>query len=650
MTLRSDNDLQLNKGRSLAYPHRLWLALLLAITTVLITVPAAVASQPGETLNAIAATIYGTTVESLATANSLRTPDLIAAEQQLTIPETHNEAGESEPVSGTIPITHIVREGETLGTIARRYGVTTEELVRWNQIPDANTIHIGQEFQLYLDADISTLDTLPAGPFEGVEISPSPATQGQTVAIIVTTTRPVTITATFDGREIPFVNEGGRQWALLGIHAMTQPGFYSIDLYASETITANFTATDSVSETSRVTLGLYVFGGDFETYNIVFDPSSGKSKLLDSKLIQSEWEHVSSIYAQRPKTQRWDGPFGYPLEAKFRRITSPFGERRSYNGGPATSYHAGVDYGAAEGTPISAPAGGVIALAEELSIRGNAVIIDHGYGIYTGFWHLSELDVAEGEPIKAGDLVGKVGTTGLSTGDHLHWEMRVGGIAVDALQWVDGELLPFSSVARTSHSELKTIQDALPLTIGASWTYSVTLDYGEEDGSIHWSNLITETIAAGVQRENAQVLLVLETGRHPLHTLSQDRRYRYIIMGDRVYQLAGNEFTTPLIQAGGEGHENALRYVWPIYVGDRWGDPERIANETQGYTWEVVDEVTVQTLAGQFTHCYHLAYHANTGYTEVWFCPGIGVVRKEIHHNGSQLDEVWDLTTYHLPD
>ena len=68
-------------------------------------------------------------------------------------------------------------------------------------------------------------------------------------------------------------------------------------------------------------------------------------------------------------------------------------------------------------------------------MRGNAVIIDHGCGVYSGFWHLSEIKVAAGDTVAAGDVIGLVGTTGLSTGDHLHWELRVGGIAVDPRQW-----------------------------------------------------------------------------------------------------------------------------------------------------------------------------------------------------------------------
>jgi murein DD-endopeptidase MepM/ murein hydrolase activator NlpD len=117
------------------------------------------------------------------------------------------------------------------------------------------------------------------------------------------------------------------------------------------------------------------------------------------------------------------------------RTTAPFGQRRSYSGGPVSSYHSGHDYGADEGVPIYAPITGTVALAEPLQVRGHAVIIDHGLGVFTGFWHLSQIDVSAGQIVGKGELVGLVGNTGLSTGPHLHWEMRVGNVPVDPLQW-----------------------------------------------------------------------------------------------------------------------------------------------------------------------------------------------------------------------
>ena len=86
------------------------------------------------------------------------------------------------------------------------------------------------------------------------------------------------------------------------------------------------------------------------------------------------------------------------------------------------------------------PAAGLVAMAEPLNVRGNAVVIDHGRGIFTGYWDLSEIKVTVGQELRTGDLIGLVGTTGLSTGAHLHWELRIYGIAVDPMQFVTERL------------------------------------------------------------------------------------------------------------------------------------------------------------------------------------------------------------------
>jgi murein DD-endopeptidase MepM/ murein hydrolase activator NlpD len=79
----------------------------------------------------------------------------------------------------------------------------------------------------------------------------------------------------------------------------------------------------------------------------------------------------------------------------------------------------------------------MIVLAEPLFVRGGAVIIDHGAGVYSNFWHMSQIDVKPGDVVETGDQLGLVGTTGLSTGAHLHWEIRVNAIAVNPLQWTE---------------------------------------------------------------------------------------------------------------------------------------------------------------------------------------------------------------------
>jgi murein DD-endopeptidase MepM/ murein hydrolase activator NlpD len=120
-------------------------------------------------------------------------------------------------------------------------------------------------------------------------------------------------------------------------------------------------------------------------------------------------------------------------------VTSNFGTRRLYRY-PSTQfygYHEGTDFNGRIGSPVYAPAAGVVVLAEPLYLRGNALVIDHGWGVYTGYWHLSQIDVEVGQRVAPGEQIALVGSTGRSTGAHLHWDLWVNGTNVGALQWTE---------------------------------------------------------------------------------------------------------------------------------------------------------------------------------------------------------------------
>ena len=115
------------------------------------------------------------------------------------------------------------------------------------------------------------------------------------------------------------------------------------------------------------------------------------------------------------------------------RYTAWYGDRRTYaytNGKSSTSLHYGNDYGVPEGSEVRACADGKVVMAENRISTGWSIVVEHLPGLYSLYYHLSKMEVKEGDMVKQGDLIGKSGSTGLATGPHLHWEMRLNGSAV----------------------------------------------------------------------------------------------------------------------------------------------------------------------------------------------------------------------------
>jgi murein DD-endopeptidase MepM/ murein hydrolase activator NlpD len=145
--------------------------------------------------------------------------------------------------------------------------------------------------------------------------------------------------------------------------------------------------------------------------------------------IRRESLRVAAILDAITPERLWHGPFLRPVPGA---ATSSFGVRSILNNQPR-SPHSGTDFRGAVGTPIQAPNAGRVMLADDLYFSGNAVILDHGQGLFSYFAHLSKLAVREGDLIEAGDIVGQVGATGRVTGPHLHWALRLVGARVDPL-------------------------------------------------------------------------------------------------------------------------------------------------------------------------------------------------------------------------
>jgi murein DD-endopeptidase MepM/ murein hydrolase activator NlpD len=146
--------------------------------------------------------------------------------------------------------------------------------------------------------------------------------------------------------------------------------------------------------------------------------------------IRAEQERFARAYAGSEPSPRWELPFIAPLPIE---VTSPFGYRRIINGAPRAP-HSGTDLRAPAGTEVVASNHARVALTGDFYFAGKSVVLDHGAGLMTMYFHLSEIKVEEGSLARKGEVIGRSGMTGRVTGPHLHWAARAGAARIDPLE------------------------------------------------------------------------------------------------------------------------------------------------------------------------------------------------------------------------
>jgi murein DD-endopeptidase MepM/ murein hydrolase activator NlpD len=374
--------------------------------------------RAGDTLASVARR-YGTAWQTLAQINHLLAPNVICADQIIQVPTLDRIDGNWGAVDSLVGGggTYIVRPDDTLLGIALRHGVSPWTLAAASQIANPALIYPGQALTAPGEGD-----SLLPKPFYSVEVQPLPVAQGAAMVIMVRTTEPVTLVGRLFEREVQFAEEGGVYYGLVGVHVFAEPGLHDLELEA----------TDGTGHSTAINTEVVVETAHFYFERI--DVPAGRTSLLDPAAIATDRERLDTVRYAFTSERLWTVPFQRPCVGS---ISAYFGAHRSYNSGPYTSYHSGVDFRAPSGTPVVASAAGTVVLSEPLALWGNAVVIDHGWGVLTGYAHLSAADVQVGQHVAPGELIARVGNTGLSTGSHLHWEMWVGGTSVDALLWLE---------------------------------------------------------------------------------------------------------------------------------------------------------------------------------------------------------------------
>ncbi|MEN6404406.1 MAG: peptidoglycan DD-metalloendopeptidase family protein [Armatimonadia bacterium] len=458
----------------------LWRALL-SLALALTLLPAGVTQaqsggayytvQEGDTLYDIA-WYFHTTLNELIALNPMADPDALPPGKRLLIPGFEDVSGEI--VRANMPA------GESAGTLIRANRMTEEMFIRLNYLTSPDALISGQQvfyiepqdlaqtrLQLvegltplelavyaganpWLTAQYNHLNApflllqddtlfLPADPeresraaitallplVTDVQLSPTNLAQGKTTVITAQASPQTSLSGDLLGYPLHFFpNQSGEGYtALQGIPRLAEPGITEVTITAAAPNGRTFTIRQRAMLVSK----------DYGTDT----PLQVDDNELDPAVTEPEFALLMENVAAAPAEKLWSMRF-YPPSSTPEFITSWYGRLRSYNNSDYTYFHSGLDYGGAESSPILAPAPGIVVYTGELYVRGNTTIISHGWGVYTGYWHQSQIDVKVGDQVQTGQIIGMMGATGRATGPHLHFDLLVGSVEVDPEDWLNG--------------------------------------------------------------------------------------------------------------------------------------------------------------------------------------------------------------------
>jgi murein DD-endopeptidase MepM/ murein hydrolase activator NlpD len=219
----------------------------------------------------------------------------------------------------------------------------------------------------------------------------------------------------FDRNAKLYSQANGLRFGLLAISVKDKPGAYAVTVSSTDS-----RQTQSLPIVIRTTI--------FPSQNVKL---SAEIEALHST--PEELALLTTFKDTISETRSWVDPLAPPVSGC---MTSPFGVKRLHNGKPTGEYHGGVDQRSPEGEAIRAVAAGAVTFAKQFNVLGNAVGIDHGQGLQSMYLHMTRLVVASGATVQRGDILGYAGSTGRSTGPHLHWVLYANGINVNPAQWI----------------------------------------------------------------------------------------------------------------------------------------------------------------------------------------------------------------------
>lgn len=228
------------------------------------------------------------------------------------------------------------------------------------------------------------------------------------------------VEGTFNGKKVYFNPSRESLKAIIGIDLSTPPGKYEMEISAGGgSLRRSVQVVKKKYGLQRLTLPKDM---------VELTPENEARVEREQHKMAAIWPNESELV--------WAGNFINPREGE---IVTQFGVKRIINKIPKNP-HSGVDVSGEEGDPVRAPNNAVVSLIDDQFYSGNSVVLDHGQGIYTMFFHLSKVLVSAGQKVKKGEVIALVGSTGRSTGPHLHWGARVQGAKVDPLELIKLQL------------------------------------------------------------------------------------------------------------------------------------------------------------------------------------------------------------------
>jgi murein DD-endopeptidase MepM/ murein hydrolase activator NlpD len=426
--------------------------------------------KSGDTLWTIARKLH-ISYDDLLAVNDLNTDSSIIPGEQLAIPGMEDISG----VLDTIKVAY----GENLESISRQYNVPVEDLVRLNRLTSPLELYVGVSAVIVGEEEIAEVggqrvtlapgqsalelaiqsnlnpwtlvnangeagswDLIPGevlllpgtenaglGAFPA-EISkagytPERFIQGHTSVMRITAPEGTEISGSLGDYPLHFFSQNGENYlALQGLHAKEQTGLKQLSVSGTLPDGTPFAHTQMVE----------IYDGNYHYEDITGVPP----ETVGVGITEEETQALKEYTDQSTGSKFWSGDFFSPVPPELAgAYASYYGGRRSYNGSGYYYFHSGLDFFSLNGGDIYAAAPGKVVFTGLLLLHGNTTLIDHGWGVYTLYAHQSEILVQVGQQTTAGQLIGRVGSTGRSSGPHLHWEVWVGGLQVEPLDWLN---------------------------------------------------------------------------------------------------------------------------------------------------------------------------------------------------------------------